>query len=595
VPDVHTYPGLAALRSHTRGAASVRVAMIDGPVDRTHPCFSGATLTDTPAGWTRDDSDDDGFIAHGTGIASMLFGQPDTPVEGVAPFVTGILIAAATHEDDITELSLVRALDAALDAGADIIHCAFCLSRGAPQSTVSAHLARSLATARERGVLIVAPSGNDAGTATCAPADQDHVIAVGSLNNDLTVRATSNYGSAFHGHGVMAIGEDVRVATPGGDVAQQNGTSVAAPWVTGTAALLLSVSRNWGLDLNAVTCGELLRKTAAPLDAARAIGGALDPTAALHALEDIRLAARGVTVSQSDIPRVGVNAPVKSPTSTPGRLVYVLGQLSCEPVDDPAFDRLQVAMRQNSTFGTPDSPFSLLTHLRSVASDSDLVHFVVSLGQKPRYVLTSYGAHARDVIDRLIALASASIGVPAIPALIDRVAIPGVISGETVRLQRGDVVPQLFVGIPDALTGWRTHDVADAALTSFSGVTTAARDLLVQLLDRVCEAAPNDGVTAADRTRNYTAANATPLAHVAIAMAHEHAQLAGLRVQPSRYDRPRSDCWDVLATFFDPTRTTRSLWQWVWTVDVGDVRPVTINWPRMWRLDANSSQERQHV
>ena len=596
---MHTYPKLAALRRHTRGAASVRVAMIDGPVDHTHPCFDGATLIELPAPWTSMEEHDDSFLAHGTGIASILFGQVDSAVEGVAPDVTGITIAAAWQSQDITELSLVRALDAALEAGADIIHCAFCLPRGLPKASVSAHLERSLATAKERGVLIVAPSGNDGGTATCAPADQEGVLAVGSLNNDVTVRDTSNYSAAFVGHGLMAIGEDVLVAEPGGTSTTQSGTSVAAPWVTGVAALLLSLSRQWDMGLTAIDCGALLLDTATPLADERAIGGALCPKAALHALDALRAgtigaANAGVSVQQqtSTASSFSVQVSARNTVAPFGRLVYALGQLAVEPVDDAAFDRLHVAMASRGVNGTPESPFSLLTHLRTTNSDSDLVHFVVSIGEQPRYVVASHGAHQRQVIERLIDLASASVGIPAVPALVDRVALPGVFSGDTVVLRSGVSVPRVLVGIPESLTGWRTEDVADAALHGFGAVSAAARSLLIQLLDQVCEARPNDGVTAADRTLNYAAANATQLAHVAIDMAARDAELVQLAVQPSRYDRPRSDCWDVVATFVDPRDQKRSWWQWVWTVDVGDVRPVTINWPRCWRVDSTGANER---
>jgi len=588
VPDVHTYPGLAALRVFTRGAASVRVAVIDGPVTVDHPCFSGATLETVPAAWTSADDHDDGFVAHGTGIASILFGQERSVIEGIAPDVTGLLIAAATQEDDITELSLVRALDAALDAGADIIHCAFCLSRGVPKARISAHLARTLDTIRERGVLLIAPAGNDAGTATCAPADQSHVIAVGALNNDLSVRDTSNFGVAFHGHGLMAIGEDVAVADPPSAVTTHSGTSVAAPWVTGVAALLLSLARELSVPLSAYECGMLLLDTAHTCTDERAIGGMLAPDRAVHALltkRDRNAATVDVSVSPSAKPTPATRARHAG-------LVFALGQLACEPVDDAAFDRLKLAFGSSGVNGTPDSPFSLLTHLRAVNADSDLTHFVLNIGGEPRYVLRAAGPHAAQVIERVINLASASVGIPAVPPLIERVAIPGLLQPQTVTLRDGTVVPVVIVTLPDALTGWRTTDVADAALASFGQSEPGARHLLLQLLDRVCEQQANDGITAADRAFNYAAANATQLAHVAREMSAAKADLVQLGVQPSRYDRPRSDCWDLVATFGDPNEPARSLWQWVWTVDVGDVRPVPLNWPRAWRIEPIDMTER---
>jgi len=69
------------------------------------------------------------------------------------------------------------------------------------------------------------------------------------------------------------------------------------------------------------------------------------------------------------------------------------------------------------------------------------------------------------------------------------------------------------------------------------------------------------------------------------------AELREVAVQPSRFDRPRSDCWDVVLAFADPIEPTRSWWQWVWTIDVSDLRPVTINWPRAWRTAPHAALE----
>jgi len=576
VPDVHSYPGLAALRAASRGAASVRVAVIDGPTDRTHPCFDGASLVEVGAAWTSVDLDDPDYLAHGTGIASVLFGQPGSPVEGIAPAVTGLLIPAA--------LTLVRALDAALDADADVIHCALCLPRGVPRSRVSAHLERTLAAIDARGVLLVAPSGNESGPSTCAPADHPSVLAVGALDEDGTVRATSNHGRAFAGHGLMAIGESVVVADPGGGTTTRSGTSVAAPWVTGVAALLMSVARDHGRELDARSCHELLAATALPVDDERAIGGALAPERALAELR-ARLAAPADGATASSL----AHAPALPRTRSP--FVLPIGQLTCEPVDEAARERLALAMLRDGVDGSPDSDRSLLTHLRATPHDSDLVRFVLRIGGQPRYALGASGPHAAAVIDRLIALASAGLGFEAVPRLVDRVAVPGVLLPTGVRLRDGTKVREVLVSIPESLTGWRTEDIVEAALTAHGAVTPEARRLLAGVLDRIYEQALNDGVRAPERALNASATNATQLAHVAERMSAVGAELREVAVQPSRFDRPRSDCWDVVLAFADPIEPTRSWWQWVWTIDVSDLRPVTINWPRAWRTAPHAALE----
>lgn len=592
MPDVHSYPGLAALRATTRGAASVRVAVIDGPTDRSHPCFAGATLVEVPTPWTSVAQDDENFVAHGTGIGSMLFGQVGTSVEGIAPDVTGILVPAATQPEDVAELTLVRALDAALDAEADIIHCALCLPRGIPRATVSAHLRRTLSTIEERGVLLIAPSGNESGASTCAPADQPQVLAVGALDEDGTVRSSSNHGAAFSGHGLMAIGAGVLVADPDGGTATRNGTSVAAPWVTGTAALLMSVARAHGQRLSARDCIQLLLASARPVDDERAIGGALAPDRALEALLD-RLGGSEVARPQLHVADASsasadgftsvAHAPVLRRPRSP--LVHPIGQLTCEPVDEAAHERLAIVMQRAGIDESPDSDRALLAHLRAIPHDSDLVRFVLRIGGQPRYDLVAAGPHAAAVVDRLIALASASIGIEAVPRLVDRIAVPGLLLPSLVRLRDGTRVRQVRVSIAETLSGWRTDDIAEAALARLGPVTPPARQLLIGLLERVYEQQHNDGSAAPDRALNASVTNATQFAYVANEMSAHGAELVELSVRPSRYDRPRSDCWDVVLTFADPEEPMRSWWQWVWTVDVSDVRPVSTNWPRAWRVE----------
>src|SRR4051812_5487319 len=83
-------PGLAALQARTRGEG-VPVAVLDGPVDITHPCFEGARLT--PVSTLVDERAGSGRMSrHGTAVASILFGQLTSPTPGVAPDSTGLLV-----------------------------------------------------------------------------------------------------------------------------------------------------------------------------------------------------------------------------------------------------------------------------------------------------------------------------------------------------------------------------------------------------------------------------------------------------------------------------------------------------------------------
>src|SRR3954447_16872880 len=74
-----------------KGSPAVTVAVLDGPIDLTHDCFRGAQLRllETVASATAADG---GATAHGTHVTSLIFGQPASSVEGLAPLCRGLII-----------------------------------------------------------------------------------------------------------------------------------------------------------------------------------------------------------------------------------------------------------------------------------------------------------------------------------------------------------------------------------------------------------------------------------------------------------------------------------------------------------------------
>src|SRR4051812_18520346 len=114
-------PGLPELQAETCGDPRIVVAVLDGPVDRDHPALVGARLhvppgSDRPAAEPGDQS-----AAHGTHVTSLLFGQPGSPVAGVAPGCTG-LVAPIFDRDRgrVPQLDIARAIEAVVEAGAHI-------------------------------------------------------------------------------------------------------------------------------------------------------------------------------------------------------------------------------------------------------------------------------------------------------------------------------------------------------------------------------------------------------------------------------------------------------------------------------------------
>jgi cyanobactin maturation PatA/PatG family protease len=194
-----------------------------------------------------------GGIFHATGIFATMFGQPGSPVEGVAPYCTAInipLFETATSDESLSPLNIAHAFNLALELGVNIIHCAACH----PNQTGFAHemILKAVKQCQDNNILIVAPSGNNKGEWFCAPAILPNVLAVGMMKDNGQPANYSNWGGQYQQQGILAPGENILAAEPGSDEpVRQEGTSLSAPLMTGLSALMMSVQLQRGEQPNA--------------------------------------------------------------------------------------------------------------------------------------------------------------------------------------------------------------------------------------------------------------------------------------------------------------------------------------------------------
>jgi cyanobactin maturation PatA/PatG family protease len=249
-----------------RGDDRICIAVLDGPVDRSHPCFRGANLTElqtlVPRGpYTGHAS------AHGTHVASVIFGQPGSPVAGIAPACRGLVIpifADAAPGADLTcsQLDLARAILLAIENGAHVIN----ISGGqlTPSAEPEPFLAQAIESCAKHNVLIVAAAGNDGCECLHVPAAAPSVLAVGAMDQAGNPLTSSNWGNAYRSQGILAPGADVLGAVPGGGTARKSGTSFAAPLVSGLVGLLASRQVQGGQAPDPHAIRTTLLKSAAP-------------------------------------------------------------------------------------------------------------------------------------------------------------------------------------------------------------------------------------------------------------------------------------------------------------------------------------------
>ncbi|WP_086887553.1 S8 family serine peptidase [Natrarchaeobaculum aegyptiacum] len=286
----------------TRGAGTT-VAVLDTGVDvDNHTDLEAALVED---GWydTIDGSATPGDVeGHGTHVSGTVVGyQTDSGVHyGVAP-EAGLLHAKVL--DDAGSGSLEDVLDGlqwALDHDSDVD--AVAMSLGA-KGYVSAFI-EPVQNAREMGVVVVSSSGNkDDGTST-SPGNVYETFAVGSTNDRYEVAQSSSgeeidtddawgddapdeWPDEYVVPDVVAPGVGVTSAVPGGEFEKKSGTSMAAPHVAGSVALLRSIDGDLEPDeLESVLEGTAWKPDGAPDEQDTRYG---------HGIIDVHAAALEVT------------------------------------------------------------------------------------------------------------------------------------------------------------------------------------------------------------------------------------------------------------------------------------------------------------
>lgn len=258
--------GLAELWAETQGDPRICVAVLDGPVDRSHPCFTGADLIDVPT-LVSESAGPGRMSAHGTHIASMIFGQPGSPVRGIAPGCRGLIapIFSDERQGPTAQLDLARAINQAVEAGAHVINISGGeLSNGGEADPL---LANAVRFCNDNGVLIVAAAGNDACRCLHVPAALPSVLAVGATDAGGAPLDSNNWGDVYRTQGILAPGQTMAGAAPGGGIAFRTGSSFATPVVTGIVALLLSLQLKAGGKPDPHAIRDALLASAIPCDA----------------------------------------------------------------------------------------------------------------------------------------------------------------------------------------------------------------------------------------------------------------------------------------------------------------------------------------
>lgn len=234
----------------------VLVAIVDSGIDRTHSQLKSQLYVNPKEILNGIDDDGNGLIddingydftsssgnlqdttGHGTHIAGIIAASHSRgEVKGMAPGARIVAYDFFGDQGDGSVFTAILGIRKAVEAGAKVINASW---GGAGCSRSLKDVLDSLSA---HNVLFVAASGNDGKNIDIEPSYPASFkalaqITVGAMTVDEYTARFSNYGSNVH---LVAPGANIFSTYPVSSYTYLDGTSMAAPFVSGAAALLWS-------------------------------------------------------------------------------------------------------------------------------------------------------------------------------------------------------------------------------------------------------------------------------------------------------------------------------------------------------------------
>lgn len=256
----------------TKGSSDVKIAVVDDGIEATHPMFKGR-IVDAYNVFTQDNrlSLGDGHGTHTAGLAAGCAEYVSNGAAGVAP--NCMLIPIQVFDNRQCPLSaLVAGVMYAVHHDADVVNISVCpsfkgLNMLPPEQqdqiarsqfkNVEKLWARVCTLAAKKRCILVFAAGNDDILSSVPPENRNaSSIVVAAVDQNLYPTDFTNYGPCSD---ISAPGKDIYSSFPREGFQSCDGTSMAAPIVTGTIALMKSLKK----DLTVAQARNILYKTGA--------------------------------------------------------------------------------------------------------------------------------------------------------------------------------------------------------------------------------------------------------------------------------------------------------------------------------------------
>jgi thermitase len=219
---------ISHLWSITQVSKSIKIAILDTGIDANHEDLKDKIVAE--ANFTESPTESD-IYGHGTHIAGIICAISNNGI-GVTGLVSDCQILNVKVADDYgfcDEEAVARGIKWAVENGANIINISLEIRNP------SLELENAVNYAWEQGVLIVAAAGNQGNNFVTYPAYYENSLAVAAVKRDNNLAPLSNSGDWVD---VAAPGFNIYSTLPGNKYGYESGTSFAAAYVSGIAALL---------------------------------------------------------------------------------------------------------------------------------------------------------------------------------------------------------------------------------------------------------------------------------------------------------------------------------------------------------------------